>query len=254
MKTVVIFCAIAFTFSCSRKTVVVGTYSAKSNPDSFQINSDSTFYYKYSAYHLSEFSSGRWRKLSNNRVVLNSGFQDKYLPLKVSYIAKSIREGLELNLHFDVEMPLGNYKCAIFLNDTLYRPIENRYLSSTGISVLDFGKSVNVNDFYSDYTRCDSLLSLKFPVTAQSFFFKIVKVPLEVNTTSLIKYSLQTEKYNLLHTDSSQIEVNLSFKDFLFNYRIFKNEELKVKNSRISIFNINTGRWWDIPKSFSHKS
>lgn len=251
MRTAMIFCVIALTLGCSRKTVVTGTYSAKSNPDFFQINADSSFYYKYNAHHMSEFSSGRWRMSGNNKIILNSEFQDKYLPLKMRAVAKSTEEASQLNLHFDVEMHPENYKCAIFLNDTLYRPIGNNFLSSTGIGVTDFEKMINMNDFYFGYTRCDSLLSLKLPITAQNFFFKVVKVPLEINNTSLIKYSLQTEKYTVSPTDHSHMEIKISFKDFLFNYRIFKNEEVKVKKSGISIFNINTGRWWYIPKSFS---
>ena len=249
MKTVVFFCVISFALGCSRNTIVTGTYSAISNPDFLQLNADSTFYYKYAAYHLSESSSGRWQKVGSNRIVLNSEFQERYLPLKVSSATKSTDGVLELKMLFEAEMPLANYKCAIFLNDTLYQPTQNNFLISTGIGIADFEKLINLDDLYQGYVRCDSLLLLKIPVMVQKLFFKVVKVPLEITTTSLIKYSLQTEKYVVPPTYGGQMEVVVSFKDFLFNYRMFRGEELRVKRDGISIFNVNKNQWWYIPKS-----
>ena len=249
MKTVLVFCLIVLASGCTRNTVLTGTYSALSNPDFLQINEDSTFYFKYSAYHMSEFSSGRWQMSGAKKIKLNSEVQESYLPIIIHSITNSKDGILELRMKFELEMASENYKYAIFINDTLYQPTQNNFLASTGKGITDFDKGSNLNDLYYGYSRCDSLLSLKIPFNAKSIFFKVVKVPLVITSTNLIKYSLETQKYTLAKYEPNQIEIVISFKDFLFNYRMFKNEELKIKKNGISIFNPNTNKWWYIPKA-----
>lgn len=247
MKVFVLICTVVLLFSCSSNIKVVGKYTSKSNPDFFQFNSDSTFYYKYNAFHVSEFSSGRWSQPKRQKVVLNSSIQSRNIRLKINEEFDINNTSPNIEFKFDTELDLKNYKCAIFINDTLYTFKQPDLIISTGLSLKEFEKEINVADIYFRYTRCDSLLSLRVNSLIQSLRLKIIK--LEINSSFVIRNDMQTEKYvSLIEDRHTKLGVSVSFNDSLFNYHVFSNEIIKIRRKGIFLFNENTNRWWYIPK------
>lgn len=247
MKLVVLICTVFLLYSCSSNINVVGKYTSKSNPDFFQFNADSTFYYKYNAFHVSEFSSGRWSKPKRQKVVLNSSIQSRDIHLKIKEEFDTNNSSPIIKFKFDKGLDLKNYKCVIFINDTLYTFKQPDLIFSSGLSLKEFEKEVNVADLFFRYTRCDSLLSLRVNSLIQSIKLKIIKF--ENNSDRVIRRPLQTEKYvSLVANLHTTLRVSVSFNDSLFNYNVFSNEIIKIRREGIFLFNENTNRWWYIPK------
>ena len=247
MRVIAIIYTAVLLCGCSANIKVVGKYTSKSNPDFFQFNPDSTFDYKYNAYHVKEYSSGKWTQLKGKKVVLNSSIQSRDISLKINQGINTINTGSDIKLNFETVLDLKNYKCAIFINDTLYSFNGTGLMVPTGLTIKEFEKEVNVADIYFRYTRCDSLLSLRLNSPIRSLFFKIIKY--EINSTYLSRKPLQTEKYvSSLDSQHTTLGVSVSFNDSLFNYRVFNNEKIKVRRKGILVFNDNTNTWWHIPK------
>lgn len=65
----------------SYQSIQVGQYSNKNNKNTFTLFFDSTFEYKRTLVHGSRFvekySFGKWIRLDNNTLVLNSYIQDR---------------------------------------------------------------------------------------------------------------------------------------------------------------------------------
>ena len=232
---------------CSANIKVIGKYTSKSNPDFFQFNADSTFYYRYYAHHVNEYSSGRWAKLKGKKILLNSLIQGIDIPLKINLGTDTINAGSSIVLNFEKGLDLKNYKCAIFINDTFYSFKGAGLMVSTGLTIKEFEKEVNLADIYFRYTRCDSLSLLRVNSPIRSIFFKIIKY--EINSSYLIRKPLQTEEYHSSLGDQHTIlGASISFNDSLFNYRIFNDEKIKIRSNGIFLFNENTNVWWYIPK------
>jgi hypothetical protein len=251
-KIAIIYTAVLF-WGCSTSNSVVGKYTSKSNPDSFQFNADSTFDYKYNFSHLREYSSGRWTQLKGKKVVLNSSIQNTKIPLKVNQDVNTINKGSNVKLNFETELNLKNYKCVIFINDTLYTLKGTSLILPTGLTLKEFEKEINIADIYFRFTRCDSLLALSLNSPIRSLFLKIIKYP--VNSTYLNRNSIQTEEYfSLLDGQHTSLLVSLSFNDSLFNYRVFNNEKIKIRRNGLLFFNENTNKWWHVPKKLNSKN
>ena len=246
MKVIAIFFTAVLLYGCSSNVMITGQYGAKSNPDFFRFNAESTYYYKYNAYHVSEYSSGKWVQTNKKTVLLNSSIQSRSIPLKIKQNSDSVNTGYNIELNFDTVLDLKNYKCAVFINDTLYSLKGSGLIIPTRLGFNEFEKELNVSDIFFRYTRCDSLLSLKVNNPIKSIFFKIIKF--EINSTHLTRQPLETEKYILVSNNNKNLNIRISLKDSLFNYRVFKNEKLKVRTKGISIFNSNNNTWWYIPK------
>ncbi|MDP3394442.1 hypothetical protein [Sediminibacterium sp.] len=253
MKVITIIYTAVLLCGCSANIKVVGKYTSKSNPDFFQFNADSTFDYNYNAYHVNEYSSGRWAQTKGKKVVLNSSIQSRDIPLKVNQDLDTVNKGSSIKLNFETELDLKNYKCVIFINDTLYSFKGKGLIVSTGLTIKEFVKEVNVADIYFRYTRCDSLLSLSLNSPIRSLFLKIIKY--EINSTYLIRKPLQTEKYfSSLGVKNTALNVSVSFVDSLFNYRLFNNEKIKIRRKGLLLFNDNTNTWWHVPKQLNSQN
>ena len=247
----IIYMAVLF-FGCSSKISVVGRYVSKSNPDSFHFNADSTFYYKYNNYHVNQYSSGKWAQLKGKKVVLNSSIQTRDILLKVNQGLDTINTGSSIKLNFETKLDLENYKATIFINDTLYAFKGANLIVPTGLTIQEFEKEVNVEDVYFRYTRCDSLLSLRLNSPIKSLFLKIIKY--EIKSTHLSRFPLQTKKYiSSTYGKYTNLEINVSFNDSLFNYRLFNNEKIKIRSKELLFFNENTNNWWHIPKQMNSR-
>ncbi len=247
-KIISIFLTTVLLGSCSQK-VLVGKYYTKLYPDFFKFTNDSMFEYEYNFIHLKEYSSGKWLKLnSSNIITINSLIQTKKIPIVITKNFGNFDKFQTVNINFDTDTNPKNYKCAVFIDDTLYSLKNNSILSSTDIPFPAFCKEINIDNIFFRYTRCDSLHNFKIKNPVKKIFLKIVKVPYNINSNALLKEPLETEEYSLNDLKVNEFTLNISFKDSLFNYQVFKNERIKVKRRGISIFNAKTDKWQYIPK------
>jgi hypothetical protein len=253
MRIIAIIYAAVILYGCSANIKVIGKYTSKSNPDYFELNPDSTFIYKYNTYHVKEYSFGRWNQYKAKEVVLKSYIQSRNIPIKVNQSFNKISTGSNIKLNFETDLDLKNYKCAIFINDTLYSLKGTDLIVPTELTVKEFENEARFTDIYFRHIRLDSLLTLKLDGPVRSLFFKIIKF--EINSSYLNRQSLQTEKYHSsLGSLHDSLVVNVSVKDSLFNYIIFNNEKIKVRRKGILIFNDNTNSWWYVPRQLNSKN
>ncbi|WP_342333094.1 hypothetical protein [Pedobacter sp. FW305-3-2-15-E-R2A2] len=203
--------------SCSVNREVVGKYASQKNPNIFEFNSDSTFKYEFREFHLYQYATGRWKKTSQNTLVLNSTVSSATIPVKISKLddVDLNRTKMTIDLRISDGMDLSNYKCKVFVNKTLFR-----------------------------ITRCDSLKFIEIKSGIQQLSFQFTKEPIVI-TSNLISLPLSTE---IISNPPSNFAVNLTFNDTLFSYRVFKDEVVKFRPNRIEIFNPHLKQWGHIYK------
>jgi hypothetical protein len=246
MKQLTFAIAIILLSGCS-KNLIIGQYTGMSNPDSFQFSKDLTYTYGYNAFHLNEYSSGKWYQLNKRIIILNSFVENRNLEVRVDNKKVEVNNDYNLKLTFNSNSNLENYKCVIFINDTLYTLKGSRLLVPTNIIHSQFVKTIELNDLYSMYIRCDSLLLLKVNNAINSISFRVIKLPSNYST-QINKYALESKNTTIFDTENNAISIAISFSDSLFNYRLFRNEKLKISKRGIYIYNENSTKWWYIPK------
>jgi hypothetical protein len=247
MKVIFVGSIILF-FGCSTNIKIVDTYGKIGNPDYFILKGDGTFIYKYNSFHVSKYSSGTWKKGVKNKIILNSTLKSKIIDLKGAERHSSNESYLTLDLEPSDTLGGKDYKCEVFLNDTLYGLSNLNQLVSTGLDKNEANNEININDIFFRYIRCDSLASttLKFPI--KSVYFKILKQPFYYFSTMFYNEQLVTNHYYLKSDETNVLKLTASFNDSLFQYKIFDNVDIIVKRNGIYYFE-GTGKnkWW-IPR------
>lgn len=245
--TSLIFIVILF-YGCSRNIIIVGKYADKGNPDIFQFKADSTFSYNYNAFHVREYSEGKWVRLNSKLILIKSTIQTKTIPLSINYGSEMQSENYTLMFNFNSDLEIKNYKCAVFINDTLHTLNESSFLVPTKLSADEFRKEINIDKMLASYIRCDSLISVKINTPIKGIYLQLMKCPIKITSNYIIRYPLETEKCNLVSGNANVFLIHMSFKDSLFNYQVFKNEKLKVSRNGVYMMNTNNNSWWYIPK------
>jgi len=221
MKLLTIFCISILLYSCSSNREITGKYSSTNSPYAFQFNKDSTFTYGYLEFHSYEYSTGWWRKINRNHILLNSIIQYTIIPLEIQKLNSNDEKQPDfLSVEINIKgMNLADYRCLIFINDS-----------------LDLVK------------RCDSISKIKLKKPINSLFFKFIQEPVKI-TTDLFSYNpLITEKLYPEKIDLYNSKIRIAFNDSLFAYKIFNDELIKVKNNKVKIFNSYKNKWEAIPK------
>jgi hypothetical protein len=205
--------------SCTINTNITGKYASNKKPYGFEFRSDSTFLYEYGEFELYKYSSGTWSPLNKHTIILNSKIKNTTIPIKVNEddINNSKKSVLSIALSIDGELNLPDYKCHIYINDTLY-----------------------------EVKRCDSLSLIQINSPIRNVYFQIERHPIVVNST-FISLPLITEGYTPKRSICN-LKIEASFKDSLFSYQSFNNERLKLKRDMIKIFSPFTKKWEGIPK------
>jgi hypothetical protein len=220
----------------------VGKYSRVE--DNFHLNGDSTFIYEYYAFHAFENSKGTWKREGKRHIVLNSDIKSRIIPLKVIALNSPTIGETNLSIHVNGDLDKANYKCAVFINDTLCELKFGHFLKSTNMDKEALEHEINVNDLWFRYIRCDSLLSVTTKTPIRNIYFIIRKIPIELTSTNFAPTPLETEKYffNFNKSDNSY-NIIINFNDSLFSYKVFNNEKVELTKRGIKIYSQRTKKW-----------
>jgi len=194
--------------SCTSVKNLAGTYNSNKVYTTIQLNEDSTFFYRYKFEFDERHSDGVWKKIGNNKVMLNSSMKNRLLPI-VFETAAANNAGNERTLSVSIfHMPESEktfYQCSFFINDKYY------------------------------VTRsCNSLSRIALVLPVHNVYLGISgneKMPGRFTDT------LYTQKAFPVITSNNNTDLKLQvdFKDSLFNYRVIENEILKVTNKGLKV-------------------
>ena len=187
--------------SCAPYQSLVGKYSEPDNSLSFEFYKDSSFVYKFHAFHTNENSSGRWKQKDKKNFFLNSN--NKGITSEFIIITERTDELVKtFGLSIDIKSNLAaaKYKCAIFLNDTLYSYKYDNRLETTGL-VLDTDNNNN-NLIYNHCIPTNYLHSLIVDSKVKSIFLIIIK-PTQKDNNFITKINLNLLTiFNLFKTNT----------------------------------------------------
>lgn len=230
--------------SCAPYQSLVGKYSEPDNSLSFEFYKDSSFVYKFHAFHTNENSSGRWKQKDKKNFFLNSN--NKGITSEFIIITERTDELVKtFGLSIDIKSNLAaaKYKCAIFLNDTLYSYKYDNRLETTGL-VLDTDNNNN-NLIYNHCIPTNYLHSLIVDSKVKSIFLIIIK-PTQKDNNFITKINLKTNKYSLQSDSTNNLNVAVNFSDSMFNYKVFNNQKIKLRKKGMSFHDGN--KWLFIPR------
>lgn len=164
-------------------------------------------------------SSGKWLRSGKKALVFNSNIKTTVVPMKIAILENVRYNSLSININKVDSLKSENYRCQIYLNDSLYAII-----------------------------RADSLSELKLARSPQSIYLKFTFDPI-VNTSNLISPAVATEKNNLgISAVPRSIELTLDLPSSFFYYRPFNQEIVKIKSRSVAFYNSFKRRWEYIPK------
>ena len=213
-------------FSCSTPIDVMGTYIStfRGNPHRLDIhtvhklviNADSTFNYFYIVMGDPEkYSSGTWKQIDKDIIILNSDIQSNTIPLNVEIIPSNKKNSM-INLKLIV--PGEDEK---EYRVTPFALIDNNWYMDSFLP--DRGShSYKVTNYYSN---------------EHDLFFKISKEPRTFERIGPRPfkeyYVLETEHKKTTLNDGDIVNVTINVPDSLFLYRIFNSEKIKVDGKKM---------------------
>ena len=223
-KNLFIVCLLIIGLSACRVPVnVIGTYLSpfRDNPHkldiytahNFVINADSTFNYFYIVMGDTEkYSSGTWKQIDRNTIILNSDVQSNIIPLNIEVTSS------------DNKNPMINLKLVVpGKNGKEYR-VTPQY--AIGNSYVD--------NFLPDSGRY-SYEETNYYSNEHELFFKVSKEPRELIPGRGRKeyYLLETEHKKITLNDGDIVDITVSVPDSLFSYRVFNSEKIKVDGKKL---------------------
>lgn len=221
MKMHIIFLLLPFSIvGCFTKPVYTGKYASKSGSYGLQINEDSTFNYKFYQFHAYEYSTGKWHKEGNRKIILNSLHKNITMPLTVIESGSNSDSINRFSFEFrSIEIGAKDCECAIFINDTL-----------------------------KEIRRCDSmaLIAIKEPV--QKVFVQVRKSPLLMTSLRFSLDPLITNVYSTPKEYGNLTKFKIIINDSLFSYKVFDNKIIKVKEKGIYFYDDKGEKKHWIPK------
>jgi hypothetical protein len=201
-----------FLLGCSSSLELSGNYSSGKSPYLFALNKDFTFDYEYKFQFLYQHSHGIWSRVSKNKIVLNSSIQDRSLTLKTWQLDSDKLDISNLFL-IKINMPDSDkkyYQCIIYVNDIFYKE-----------------------------KPCDSVdsVSIVFPVKSIQ-----LKLCADSRIPGRFLDTLSTNKFTPQSGTSNRTRIDVTLIDSFFNYRVIKNETLKVTRNGIIFYDRRDGR------------
>lgn len=190
--------------SCSKILFINGMYSGKGNPHVFVFSEDSTFKYEYHGVWYSE-SSGTWQK-KRNTIFINSFEQRDKMPIEYQKTKNDKKKAI-INVKINIsDKPESDYICFPYIN----------------------GKSM-----FEDPEKGSYSFDTKGPV--DSICFLIAKRPFILRGTGY-KMGYDDVKTKTIYPHMSageNLDVLVDIVDYLFGYKVFKDEKLELKNGKI---------------------
>lgn len=218
LKSILLFLTISLFFSCQIQQNIVGKYTViqrekypKIIPITFyvELNSDSTFSYKFSGGYHKMVSTGLWKvnKENKKQIIITSFIQDIR---KIPIIVKETKNKDNLFPLFFFDNPLKSdttIKWTLTLNDTDY-PLKSDSL------VLDRGTSFQDFQLKGYITHADSTYILPFLLqdTIQSENFKIKNFNNNLYHIAFPEFV----DYDIFHYQSLMDSMKLSRKTLIF--------------------------------------
>lgn len=210
MKIHIFYLSIFFIFlsSCSQK-MTPGKYKTFNNQEVISIDKDSSFSYNFYQHHLILLSIGKVKHLSQGKYFFDCMFKDTGLYLKYAEV------------HTEEQFSSLNIK-----------------LKTTGGSNQKDYRFIFFDQAYKEFKdlRGDSLNNIRLPINIQSFFFAIVKEPL--NSNSSRKYLSFNSGTYLLNSGSKKISIDVNVNDTLFSNKVFfMKDYLKFTRHGLKLYN-----------------
>jgi hypothetical protein len=220
-------------FSCKTPVYnIIGTYLPISDnrtkhlkglkiytANKFVLNADSTFNYSYIVIGNEEkYSSGTWRRIDKNAIVLNSYIQSNVIPLNIEVVNSNNKKPM-INVKLIIPgKDEKEYRCTPY-----YAVIEGKWYEPNTLFVPDRGShSYEESNYYSN---------------EHELFFKVSKEPRQIEFVGprLFKeyYVLETEHKKITTKDGDIVNVTVIVPDSLFSYRIFNNEKIKLRKNKL---------------------
>ncbi|MCL1937622.1 MAG: hypothetical protein FWF52_04410 [Candidatus Azobacteroides sp.] len=251
MKTLIFCTATVFIFfGCQTPLNIEGTYSSRKDLNKFELCLDSTFLYTSLCYKGSSFvnkySEGKWSRIDKNTVVINSRITDNIIPLQVERVNTS-DSIIQICQNLVISQKRNQYKYKN--EDFLVTPYieENNYLELHP-ELSDEPIQITKNEFLislgfePDTINSSEVAMVCHPVKRGSYciypekpfsniYFEIEKRPKTVECRTF--YRLRTEKVNIPVQLGDLLSINIALNDFLFSYRIFDNEKIKLSGSKL---------------------
>lgn len=215
MKTILFFttsfiviCVMACT---SSQKVLTGKFSNRKSNNILYLFPDSSFRYEQTLLPGSRFkekySSGKWSKLDENTLVLNSNKQERKVSVNVD-----IKSSKNSNSVMFIEMKVDRQDQINYISQPIFSPPASQ-------------KYIGVNSYAFD------IASKK-----DSVYIVLEKRPLKAEILGLKQpeyYTVETDIIPLDYSVGDSIILHLSVPDSLFSYRIFNNEAFKMKGNKI---------------------
>lgn len=243
MKNYVLLGILLGAIACVTQSKLGKEYSDNNSESTFLFSADSTFTYRQSFEHSKEYSKGKFQS-KGSRIVLNSDIQDR---ISVVSVRESKNDKEILSIILSGHLSQAEYKCEIFINDTLYGLSSRKKLISTGLAHSQAEKEINPSDLYFRYYNGEGLNDLECPVKINSVMLKIVRNT-SSNSTSIFPYAIYTNKYFTKENGLKRIEMKAPINDSLFSYKVFANESVKVCADAISLHSSTNNKWVQLIK------
>jgi hypothetical protein len=192
---------------------IPGKYISTKEHSYLQLKEDSTFIYESRFFHEYQHSTGRWDRISRDKILLNSFIENNTELCVDESKTANAEHAISVTTEINHKKNLSDYKCQIYLNDSL---------------------SYSVN--------CDSIPLLFVNKKIKSIYF-IIRKDLANSSTTAISPGLVTSKYKVRYTSGSSLRAKIIIDDNNFYYRVFKTDTLLLSKKHVSLFNPMTAKW-----------
>ncbi|MDR2408009.1 MAG: hypothetical protein LBE13_07855 [Bacteroidales bacterium] len=233
---IIIICLILF--SCNSINII-GNWSGKRNRNNLDLNldQDSTYTYCFSNYNeqIRDYSEGKWRKNEKNIIIINSNIQNNIIPLEIFYEKMKKNENqlcISIILKVFNQYPYGSdneddYVCEPFTNDTI--PLREQLTGEDMFNAMATNSDPYTGRGGSYTIYSDTLINDVWFEISRTFY----------TGTYFIEQPIRTERKKINCSLGDSIVINININDDLFNYKVFNNKTLKIKNNRIIFYNNN---------------
>ena len=219
MKSVSIYLFFVVMLSaCSTSKEISGEYSSRRIPYVFNLNKDSTFFYRYKFEIDYEYSLGRWNKTGKNAVVLNSHYKERLLQLETEHDKTGKIDVISLNI-VTPDFDRKYYECLIFVNGALHAK-----------------------------QKCDSTISESIRKPVENIF-------LGFTADRTVDPLLATRALDTVYTEKfypqaafDKYTLRIVYNDSLFSYRVFDNETFKITRKGLIFYDPKRKTRQTIPK------
>lgn len=204
--------------SCSINRDVIGKFSSNKGLN-IELKNDSTFIYEYRAFHLYQYSVGKWKVLNKNLIALTSEIKSTVVPITVKNLDNQGSVNmLSIDLKIDPDKSLSDYKCGVYINGSLYL-----------------------------VKKCDSILSLEISVPINNVYFHFTKEP-ALTTTTAVAPPVFTDKYVTKASRGNKLEIEVNFNDSYFYYKSFNGDTVKMKGCNVKMYDVYRKKWEKVLK------